>query len=172
MSSLIQPFMWTLGRGTHLEEFLVALVTVDNVPVDEYFIQKVSHCLVANSTLQKGKQGGWTVTEAPCSNDSMEGAEKQTVSVSLYRGVRMPKQQPLRLNFLQQTNATAGFLLPHSLRSLVNFARFERFSETCTGAQRPRSSKSANRTGTGRRRVLLFYQMTTQNPPCSNYLRS
>lgn len=36
-------------RGA-LEELLVALVTVDNVPVDEYFIQQISHCFVANST--------------------------------------------------------------------------------------------------------------------------
>lgn len=68
--------MLTLKRGTHLEEFLVALVTVDNVPVDEYFIQKISHCLVANSTLPKRKQGGWTGTKAPRVNGSMKGVEK------------------------------------------------------------------------------------------------
>lgn len=76
ISSLIKSFMLTLKRGTHLEEFLVALVTVDNVPVDEYFIQKISHCLVANSTLPKRKQGGWTGTKAPRVNGSMKGVEK------------------------------------------------------------------------------------------------
>lgn len=83
--------MLTPQRGTHLEEFLVAFVTVDNVPVDEYFIQKISHCFVANSTLPKGKQGGWTVTKALCSRDSMDGAGKRTVSVSCYTGVRVSK---------------------------------------------------------------------------------
>lgn len=44
------------GHGLHsqlrraLEQLLVALVTVDDVPVDEYFIQEISHCFVANST--------------------------------------------------------------------------------------------------------------------------
>lgn len=58
MSCLIQSCMLTPHRRTHLEEFLVALVTVDNIPVDEYFIQKISHCFVANSTLSKRQQGG------------------------------------------------------------------------------------------------------------------
>lgn len=63
------------GPGTHLEEFLVALVTVDDVPVDEYFIQEISHCFVANSALPKGKQGGWTLTKSPHRSSRREGAE-------------------------------------------------------------------------------------------------
>lgn len=74
LHELVHPAMCAdTAQGTHLEELLVALVTVDNVPVDEYFIQKISHCSVANSTLPKGKAGGQTVTKAPCRNDSTRG---------------------------------------------------------------------------------------------------
>lgn len=64
---------------THLEELLVALVAVDNVPVDEYFIQEISHCFVANSALPKEKQEGWTVTKAPRSDNRRDGAEEQSL---------------------------------------------------------------------------------------------
>lgn len=81
MSSELSPWqwLWKWALDTHLEELLVALVTVDNVTVDEYFIQEISHRFVADSALPKGKEGGWTVTKAPHSDSRMEEAEKESL---------------------------------------------------------------------------------------------
>lgn len=44
---------WPLGAGTHLEELLIALPTVNGVTVDKDLTQELTHWFTANATLKE-----------------------------------------------------------------------------------------------------------------------